>query len=161
MARRSSAPTRAVGVVQDAGVDHRLHRYEHDPDAESYGREAAVALGVDPALVHKTLLVDMGSGLGVAIVPVERQVDLKAVAGALGVRKVQMADPAVAERRTGYVVGGISPLGQAHRHATVLDADAATHPTIFVSGGRRGLEIELSPTDLVRLTGAVLAPIAR
>ena len=123
--------------------------------------EAAEALGVDPGRVHKTLLVDTGAGLGVGIVPVVRRLDLKAVASALGVRKVQMADASVAERRTGYVVGGISPLGQVHRHPTVGDAAAAEHHTIFVSGGRRGLEIELAPADLVRLTGAVVAPIAR
>jgi Cys-tRNA(Pro)/Cys-tRNA(Cys) deacylase len=161
MAKKVAAPTRAVAVARDAGIEFLLHTYQHDDSAESFGVEAAEALGVDPGRVHKTLLVGVGDGLGVGIVPVESQLDLRAVASALGVRKVQMADATVAERRTGYVVGGISPLGQAHRHPTVVDAAAAAHQTIFVSGGRRGLEIELAPADLVRLTGALVAPIAR
>lgn len=161
MGRRPAAPTPAVARVREAGVDHVLHRYDHDPAAEGYGSEAAELLGVTPGRVHKTLLVDAGGGLAVGIVPVDAQLDLKAMASALGARKVQMADPAIAARRTGYVVGGISPLGQVHRHPTVLDAGAVEHATIFVSGGRRGLEIELAPGDLAALTGATVAPIAR
>lgn len=148
-------------MLVEAGVDHRVHAYEHDPAAASDGEEAAELLGVDPSRVHKTLLVDTGSGLAVAIVPVDAQLDLKAMASALAVRKVQMAAPDLAARRTGYVVGGISPLGQAHRHPAVIDEAALGHGTVFVSAGRRGLEIELPPADLVALTGATAAPIAR
>jgi Cys-tRNA(Pro)/Cys-tRNA(Cys) deacylase len=111
--------------------------------------------------VFKTLLVDTGSGLAVGVVPVDRQLDLKAVAAALGVKKVAMARPAHAERSSGYVVGGISPVGQRRALPTVLDSSAADHATILVSGGRRGLDLELSPTDLARITRATLAPIAR
>lgn len=161
MARRTSAPTRAVAALQAAGVEFELHTFEHDEGAESFGTEAVAALDVHPSRVHKTLLVDGGESLCVAIVAMTHQLDLKAVASALGVRRAQMADPAVAERRTGYVVGGISPFGQLHRHPTVLDDGATCHDTIFVSGGRRGLEIELAPADLARFTDAVIAPIAR
>jgi Cys-tRNA(Pro)/Cys-tRNA(Cys) deacylase len=161
VAKSPAAPTRAVATLQGAGCEFTLHTYDHDESSESFGLEAADALGVDPDRVHKTLVVDAGDGLGVGIVAVARQLDLKAMAGALGVRRVQMAEPALARRRTGYVLGGISPLGQAHRHPTVLDAAAMGLTTIFVSGGRRGLEIELDPHDLVRLTDAAVALIAR
>lgn len=111
--------------------------------------------------MFKTLLVDTPAGLAVAVIPVDRHLDLKAMAGALGVKRVAMADPHVAERATGYVVGGISPVGQRSRLPTVLDESALAHPSLFVSGGRRGLDLELSPTDLVRVTGAITAAIAR
>ncbi len=135
--------------------------YEHDPAAGSFGLEAAAALGLPPEQVFKTLLVDTGAGLAVGIVPVDGHLDLKAMAGALGVKSVTMAEPAAAERSTGYVVGGISPIGQKRRLPTVLDASADSFPTVFVSGGRRGFDIELAPADLVLVTGAVLASIGR
>lgn len=137
------------------------HTYTHDPSAASYGLEAAAALGVEPGRVFKTLLVDTGTGLAVGIVPVDTQLDLKAMATALGVKKVEMAKPAAAERSTGYVVGGISPLGQKRPLPTVVDETAELASTIFVSGGRRGFDIELSPQDLVKITAASVAPVSR
>ncbi len=138
-----------------------MHSYVHDPAASSYGLEAAAALGIDPARVFKTLLVEADGTLGVGIVPVDGQLDLKAMAAALGAKKATMADPAVAQRVTGYVVGGISPIGQKKALPTVLDASATAYPTILVSGGRRGLDVELSPGDLLALTRGRLASIAR
>lgn len=126
-----------------------------------FGREAADALGVEPDRVFKTLLADVDGRLVVGIVPVTGKLDLKALAAAVGGKKAVMADPAVAERRTGYVVGGISPIGQKTAHPTVLDETAELWDTVFVSGGRRGLDLELAPADLVRATGATLADIAR
>ena len=160
-ARPGAGGTPATTALTAAGVPYTVRGYEHDPSTTAYGMEAAEALGVDPARVFKTLLVDTGSGLAVAIVPVDRQLDLKALASALGVKRVQMADPAAVERVTGYVVGGISPVGQKRRLATVLDESADACDTVFVSGGRRGLDIELSPADLRRATGAATAPIGR
>jgi Cys-tRNA(Pro)/Cys-tRNA(Cys) deacylase len=142
-------------------VAFTVHTYEHDPAAASFGLEAATALGIEPARVFKTLLVEADGRLGVGIVPVDRQLDLKAVAAALAAKKAVMADPAVAERVTGYVVGGISPLGQKRALPTVLDGGATAYPTILVSGGRRGLDVELSPTDLLALTRGTVAPISR
>jgi Cys-tRNA(Pro)/Cys-tRNA(Cys) deacylase len=132
-----------------------LHEYEHDERAASYGLEAVEKLSVDAARVFKTLVADVDGTLTVCVVPVERRLDL----GALG-KRARMADERVAERATGYVLGGISPLGQRRRLPTVVDASAAEHRTIHVSAGRRGLELELAPDDLVRLTGARTAPIA-
>ena len=137
------------------------HTYAHDPKHESYGLEAAEALGLDPAAVFKTLVADVDGKLTVAIVPVEHQLDLKALARAVDGKKAQMADVKHAERTTGYVAGGISPLGQKKRLPTVLDDSALALATIHVSGGRRGLEIELAPADLLALTNGVTAPIAR
>lgn len=157
-----AAATPAIAAAARAGVEVRVHSYEHDPSAPSYGLEAAAALGVDPARVAKTLVADVdGVGLVVAVVPVERQLDLKALAHAAGGKRARMADVALAERRTGYVAGGISPLGQRSRLPTVVDDDAAAQPRLHVSAGRRGLEIELDPADLIRLTGATTAAIAR
>ena len=159
---RQTAPgTPATVALTRAGVVYAEHAYDHDPAADSYGLEAAASLGVEPARVFKTLLVDTGAGLAVGIVPVDRQLDLKAIAAALGVKKAAMARPADAERSTGYVVGGISPVGQKRPLPTVLDESATGHATILVSGGRRGLDLELSPADLVRVTDATTAPIAR
>lgn len=158
---RSKGGTPATVALERAGVPFVVRSYEHDPTAPSYGLEAAQALGVPPERVFKTLLVDTAQGLGVGIVPVDRQLDLKAVAAALGVKKATMADPAVAERATGYVVGGISPLGQRRALPTVLDATARTFPTVLVSGGKRGFDLELSPADLATMTRAILADIAR
>ncbi|MCU1538962.1 MAG: ybaK/ebsC protein [Humibacillus sp.] len=140
----------------------RPHAYDHDPATTSYGLEAAQALGVEPARVLKTLLVQVdGGGLAVAVLAVDRQLDLKAVAATLGGKRAVMADPAVAERSTGYVVGGISPLGQRRALPTAVDEQALTHATVYVSGGRRGLDVELSPHDLVDLTRALTAAISR
>jgi Cys-tRNA(Pro)/Cys-tRNA(Cys) deacylase len=138
-----------------------VHPYDHDPRAESYGLEAAALLGVDPARVFKTLLADADGRLVVGIVPVAGRLDLKALARAVGARRATLADPAVAERATGYVVGGISPLGQKRPHPTVLDSSALDHETVLVSGGRRGLDVELAPADLMTLTSATTAPIAQ
>jgi Cys-tRNA(Pro)/Cys-tRNA(Cys) deacylase len=156
-----SASTRAVAALERAGVVHTVHPYEHDPSAASFGLEAAEALGLPPEQVFKTLLATAGDRLVVGVVPVTGQLDLKALAGAVGAKKATMADPAVAERATGYVVGGISPLGQKRRLPTVLDESALAHPTIYVSGGRRGLDVGLSPHDLVRLLDARVAAISR
>ncbi|MDN5795403.1 MAG: Cys-tRNA(Pro) deacylase [Intrasporangium sp.] len=153
--------TQATLALDRAGVAYLRHAYEHDPSAGSFGLEAARLLGLAPERVFKTLLVDTGAGLAVGIVPVDGRLDLKAVAGALGVKSVTMAQPAVAERSTGYVVGGISPVGQKRRLPTALDESAERFPTIFVSGGRRGFDVELAPGDLVRVTGAVTASIGR
>jgi Cys-tRNA(Pro)/Cys-tRNA(Cys) deacylase len=142
-----------------------VHPYDHDSAAVaaglSYGAEAAAALGVDPACVFKTLLASVDGRLTVAVVPVDARLDLKALAAATGGKRAEMADPAAAERATGYVVGGISPLGQRRRLPTVVDSSATSLPTVLVSGGRRGLDVELAPADLLRLTGGVSAPIAR
>jgi len=154
--------TPAVEAAKRAGVAFELHEYAHDPKAESYGLEAAEAMGVEPGRVFKTLvaLVD-GTRLVVGVVPVDTQLDLKALAAAVGGKKAVMADPAAAERATGYVVGGISPLGQKRRLKKVLDGSATGHETVFVSAGRRGLEIELAPSDLASLVGADVATICR
>ncbi|RIK96372.1 MAG: Cys-tRNA(Pro) deacylase [Proteobacteria bacterium] len=154
--------TPAVRAAQEAGVEHAVLAYEHDPDAEAYGEEAARALGVPPAEVFKTLVAKTDAGqLVVAVVPVAQRLDPKALAAALGAKRVELAPPAEAERATGYVVGGISPLGQKRRLPTVIDASALAHARIHVSAGRRGLEIRLAPADLVRLVAATTAPIAR
>lgn len=144
-----------------AGVRFSVHPYAHDPNHPSYGEEAAEALGVAPSTVFKTLLADVASELVVAVVPVTASLDLKALATAAGVKKATLADPGRAERATGYVVGGISPLGQRKHHRTFVDESAATLPTVYVSGGHRGLDLGLSPLDLIRLTEARLAPLAR
>ena len=132
-----------------------MHAYDHDPAHPSYGEEAAEALGVSPDRVFKTLVADVDGELTVAVVPVAGHLDLKALAAAVGGKRATMADPAAAERTTGYVRGGISPLGQRKRLRTVLDASASPTPTICVSAGRRGLEVELAPEDLASLTSAV------
>lgn len=153
--------TPATVALTAAGTAYTLHSYAHDPAAPSYGEEAAEALGVTPDRVFKTLVADVDGTLTVAVVPVAGSLDLKALASAVGGKRATMADPAAAERTTGYVRGGISPLGQRKRLRTVLDDSALAHPTICISAGRRGLEVELSPTDLTALTSAVLAPIGR
>ena len=160
-ARKAAGGTPATVALTRAGVAFTLHPYEHDPRAESFGTEAAEALGVPPERVFKTLLAEADGRLVVGIVPVTGQLDLKALARAVGASKATMADPAAAQRSTGYVVGGISPVGQKRALATVLDDSALTHPTVFVSGGRRGLDLELTPADLVRATNASTAPIRR
>lgn len=154
--------TPAVNAARRAGIPFTLHEYRHDPRAESYGLEAAEALGLEVDRVFKTLVAaPEGRGLWIAVVPVAGLLDVKALAQAAGAKRATMADPKVAERATGYVVGGISPLGQRQRLSTVVDASALQFGTIFVSAGRRGLEIELAPGDLIRLCSAVVAPIGR
>ncbi|HWV58877.1 MAG TPA: Cys-tRNA(Pro) deacylase [Longimicrobiales bacterium] len=153
--------TPAVLAARRARVEFRIHEYEHDPAAESYGLEAALKLGVAPERVFKTLVANVDADLVVAIVPVACTLDLKALASATNGKRAAMAEMRAAERATGYVAGGISPLGQKKRLRTVLDESALQHETVFVSAGRRGLELELSPHDLSRLTSAVIAPIAR
>lgn len=152
--------TPGVVQLQKAGVNHRVVEYDHDPSAAPFGQEAAEALALDPAMVFKTLLAELDGGrLVVAIVPVAGKLDLKALARAAGAKRAEMADPKLAERTTGYVVGGISPFGQRKRLATHLDASALDHEEIYVSGGRRGLEIAVAPSDLVTVLEAVVAPI--
>jgi Cys-tRNA(Pro)/Cys-tRNA(Cys) deacylase len=155
------AGTPATVALTKADVPFTAHSYEHDPAAGSFGTEAAEAMGVVPERVFKTLLAEVDGKLTVAVVPVSGSLDLKALAGAVGGKKAAMADPAAAERSTGYVLGGISPLGQRKPLRTVVDASALEFDTVFCSGGRRGFEIELAPADLVRLTAAVTAVIGR
>ena len=155
------AGTPATSALTAAGIQFIEHAYEHDPANTSYGLEAAEVLGVDPGQVFKTLLAEVDGALVVAIVPVDGKLDLKALAAATGGKKAAMADAALAERRTGYVVGGISPIGQKMRHTTVLDETAELYDTVFVSGGRRGFDLELAPADLVSVTGAMVAAIGR
>jgi Cys-tRNA(Pro)/Cys-tRNA(Cys) deacylase len=157
----ADAPTPAVTALARARIDHRVHRYAHDPAAPSFGREAAEALGLDEGRVFKTLVTSVDGRLVVAVVPVDSEVDMKALAAAAGGKRAEMADPSLAERATGYVRGGISPVGAKRRLLTVIDERAMGWETVFVSGGRRGLELELAPGDLVRVTGAQVAPIAR
>jgi Cys-tRNA(Pro)/Cys-tRNA(Cys) deacylase len=159
--RRQSGGTPATVALTSAGVAFTLHEYAHDPRAESYGLEAAQALGVAPERVFKTLLADVDGRLTVAVVPVSGQLDLKALARAVGASKAAMADVAAAQRSTGYVVGGISPVGQKRRLPAVVDESALTQPTVYVSAGRRGLDLELAPADLVRITEAITGRIGR
>jgi Cys-tRNA(Pro)/Cys-tRNA(Cys) deacylase len=159
--KKSAGGTPATVALTAAGIAHTVHSYPHDPRAASYGLEAAGALDLDPARVHKTLMAAVDGRLTVAIVPVAGQLDLKALARAVGGSQAVMADPAVAQRVTGYVVGGISPIGQRRAHPTVLDERALDWPTVFVSAGRRGLDLEIAPADLVRITDAITAPIGR
>lgn len=153
--------TQATLALTSAGIPFTAHAYEHDPANTDFGREAASALGLNPERVFKTLLAELDGELVVGIVPVTGKLDLKALAAALGGKKAEMADPRIAEKRTGYVVGGISPIGQKSRHRTVLDETAGLWDTVYVSGGRRGFDLGLAPADLVAVTGAVLADIAR
>lgn len=154
--------TPAIDLLKKAKAEHRVHSYTHDPKAPSYGLEAAEKLGLDPARVFKTLLAASEKGeLLVAVVPVAGSLDLKALAHAAGVKKADMADPQAAQRATGYLVGGISPLGQKKRLRTFIDESARLHPTIHVSAGRRGLEVELSAAVLAEHTQGQFAAIGR
>ncbi|MFF7456100.1 Cys-tRNA(Pro) deacylase [Kitasatospora sp. NPDC008115] len=159
--KKGGQGTPATVALETAAVPFTVHSYEHDPAAASYGGEAAEALGVPAERVFKTLVADVDGVLTVGVVPVAGQLDLKALAAAVGGKRAAMADPAAAERSSGYVLGGISPLGQRRPLRTVVDASALTHPTVYVSAGRRGLEVELSPAHLITLTAAHTAPIAR
>lgn len=153
--------TPAVLAAKRAGIDFTLHEYQHDPGTASYGLEAAEKLGLDPAQVFKTLVARVDGQLTVALVPVARTLDLKALAAAVGGKRAAMAELTDAERATGYVAGGISPLGQKKRLPMVVDASALALARMHVSAGRRGLEIELAPADLIRLCTARTASIAR
>jgi Cys-tRNA(Pro)/Cys-tRNA(Cys) deacylase len=162
VAKRSAGTgTPATTLLTRLGVPYDVHPYDHDPAAPSYGLEAAEALGVPPAHVFKTLLVRADAGPALGVVPVDRQLDLKALAAALGVKKVAMATPAEAERLTGYVVGGISPVGQRRALRTVVDDSVLGLERVYVSGGRRGLDLSLAPLDLVAVTRATTTAIAR
>lgn len=153
--------TRATELLAKLGIRYQVHQYSHDPRSAGYGPDAAAALGVPPERVFKTLIASVDGALTVAVVPVVGQLSLKALAEAAGGKKAEMADVAEAERATGYVAGGISPLAQRRRLPVIVDATAMTAPTIFCSAGQRGLEIELAPADLIRAAAAKVAPIAR
>ena len=156
--------TPAILAARKAGITHKVHEYGHNPSCTNYGEEAVAALGIEPERVFKTLLVSLNGDpkkLGVAVVPVPCKLDLKACARAFKAKKAEMADPVIAERTTGYVVGGISPLGQKKRLPAVIDESAQLFDTIHVSAGKRGLEIELSADDLSSLNGAIFAQVAR
>jgi Cys-tRNA(Pro)/Cys-tRNA(Cys) deacylase len=156
------AATRALQALEKAKVPHRVHEYDMPADEEgtSYGEAVARAIGADPARVYKTLVAEVDRDPVVAVVPVGEALSMKALAKARRGKRAQMADPADAERLTGYVVGGISPFGQRRRLPVVVDDSLADHATVFVSGGRRGIQVEIAPEDLMRLTGAAAAPIA-
>ncbi|MBF6344151.1 Cys-tRNA(Pro) deacylase [Nocardia cyriacigeorgica] len=161
----AGASTPAIRTLVRAAAEHRVHAYTHDPRTDSYGTEAvdalAAELGLDPAQIFKTLVLELSTGsLAVAVLPVPRSLSLKAAAAALGAPKAAMADRGKAERSTGYVLGGISPLGQRKTLPTVVDASANRWERVLCSAGRRGLEIELAPADLIQLTDAVVAPVA-
>lgn len=153
--------TPATAQLAKQKVPHTLHAYDHDPRAESYGTEAVDALELDPARVFKTLVAEADGELTVGVVPVTGQLDLKALAAAVGKKKAKMADAAAAQRATGYVLGGISPLGHRSKLPVVIDSSAERFDTVHCSAGRRGLEVELAPADLIRLTGGIVFPIAR
>jgi Cys-tRNA(Pro)/Cys-tRNA(Cys) deacylase len=153
--------TTATAALERAGIPFTVHEYAHDPRHESYGQEASEALGVSPDRVFKTLIAEVDGALVTGVVPVEGQLDLKALAAASGGKKAVMAQLAAAERATGYVAGGISPVGQRKRLPVVLDESAMSFATVFCSAGRRGLEIELAPADLVRAAKAMTASISR
>ena len=154
--------TPALDLLKKVRAEHRVHSYEHDPKAASYGLEAAEKLGLNPQQVFKTLLASTEKGeLLVAVVPVVGTLDLKALAHAAGAKKAEMADPAAAQRSTGYLLGGISPLGQKKRLRTFIDQSAEAFATIYVSAGRRGLEVELAPAVLAEQTKAIFAPVGR
>ena len=167
MAKKQAGGTPATEALARAGVAHTLHPYEHHDGERHFGDEATAALGLDPNRVFKTLVADVADTadgrprLVVAVVPVARQLDLKALAGAVGAKKAVMADPTAAQRSSGYVLGGISPLGQRTPLPTVVDATAADFASVYVSAGRRGLQVELAPADLVAVTGATLAAVRR
>lgn len=152
--------TPATALLIRAGIPFTLHPYRHDPRAHAFGEEAAAALGVDPRRIFKTLIASVEGRLACAVVPVAARLDLKALAAALGGKRAELAEPAAAARATGYVVGGISPLGQRSRLPVVVDASVEAFDTVYVSAGRRGLQVELAPADLLAAAEATLASIA-
>lgn len=153
--------TPAINAAKKAGITFVVREYDHDPSCTAYGLEAAEKLGVDPRQVFKTLVADLGGELVVAVIPVESMLGLKQLAKAAGAKKAAMADRVLVERATGYVLGGVSPLGQKKRLRTFIDISAQAHPAMLVSGGRRGLDIELAPEDLARMTAAHFTPLAQ
>ena len=153
--------TPATVALRAAGIAFREHSYEHDPAVTDFGGEAAAVLGVEPDRIFKTLITQVDGRLVVGIVPVSGQLDLKALARAVGASKATMAEVRHAERATGYVAGGISPFGQKRAHPTVVDETVELWPTVYVSGGRRGLDVEIAPADLIEVTGATVADIGR
>jgi Cys-tRNA(Pro)/Cys-tRNA(Cys) deacylase len=153
--------TRATQRLTMLGIPYSLHRYHHDQRAGSYGSEAAAALGVPPEQVFKTLIVSVDGQLTAAVVPVICQLNLKALADAVGGKKAEMAQTAAAERATGYVAGGISPIAQRKNLPVVIDSSALELAAVFCSAGQRGLQVELAPDDLILATGATVAPIAK
>ena len=154
--------TPGINLARKQKITHTVHEYTHDPDSESYGQEAADKLGVPASRVFKTLVVSLDNKtLAVAVLPVSGMLSMKQIARAAGAKKATMAPPADVERATGYVLGGVSPLGQKKRLKTIIDVSAADYDTVYISAGRRGLEIELSPDDLKKLTNAVLAEICQ
>lgn len=156
----SAKATPAVNALKLAGVAHRLLEYDYDPDADAIGMAAAAALGVDPAMLFKTLVSDVeGVGLVCAVIPSPARLDLKALAAAAGGKRAALADPKVAERVSGYVIGGISPLGMRKRLPTLIDASAGNLTEMIMNGGRRGLQIAAAPADIVHVTGGKLAPV--
>ena len=165
MAKKQPSGTPAMAALTEAGVAFTVHEYAHDPGQRHFGDETIAVLGLNPARVFKTLVVDVNPGgrpsLAVGVVPVAGTLDLKAIAAALGAKKAEMADPKAAERSSGYVVGGISPLGQKRRLPTFVDETAELFDVVYVSGGRRGFDIGLGPAHLLAQTGGSYAPIAR
>ncbi len=154
--------TPGIDAARKNRVQHKVHEYSHDPSSDSYGLEAAEKMGVPAERVFKTLVVSLdGKTLGVGVVPVDKSLSMKLIARALGAKKASMADPGDVERSTGYVLGGVSPLGQKKRLPTVIDASASDFNTVYVSAGRRGLEIELAPADLCTLVGGNFAVIGQ
>jgi Cys-tRNA(Pro)/Cys-tRNA(Cys) deacylase len=153
--------TPATAALAAAGIRFTEHAYDHDPANRSFGEEAVSALGLDPERVFKTLMVDVDGRLVVGVVPVTGKLDLGAIASAAHGKRATMADPAVAERKTGYLVGGISPIGQKAALETVIDETVELFDTVFVSGGKRGFDLELAPADLIRITNATIAAVAR
>jgi Cys-tRNA(Pro)/Cys-tRNA(Cys) deacylase len=154
--------TPAINAAKKKKIGYKIHQYTHDPAHESYGKEAAEKLGIEEERVYKTLVVQLENGnLTVAVVPVSSMLSMKQIAKTVGAKKAAMADKELVEKTTGYVVGGVSPLGQKKRLVTIIDSSAEDFPTIFVSAGRRGLEIELSPADLAALTSAAFAKICQ
>lgn len=154
--------TPAVNSLKKSGVAFTIHQYEHEPDCSSYGKEAAEKLGVDPHRVYKTLVVMTDNGeLVVSVIPVSAMLDLKALAKAAGTKKASMAEKDLVQRITGYIVGGVSPLAQKKKLKTVIDSGVEKFDTVLISGGKRGLDIEISPRDLAKLTAASLASIAK
>lgn len=151
--------TPAVVALEQAGIAHTIREYERSDDLHDFGREAADALGLDHDQVFKTLVVVADDELVVAVVPVSCQLSMKRVASAVGAKRAAMCDPTVAERSSGYIVGGISPIGQRKRLRTVIDESAELFDTVYVSGGKRGMDIGLAPSDLVAVLDAVIAPI--
>lgn len=159
MSRPDATP--ATRALTQAGIPFTTHSYDHDASITDFGLEAADKLPADAARVFKTLLLDADGALIVGIVPVTSRLDLKAIAASVGCKKATLADPALVERKTGYIIGGISPIGQKTAHRTVIDDSALLHDTVLVSGGRRGFDIELSPADLARVTAATFTSVAR